>query len=66
MATAAANMAKVVLLLLLAVQIFSVLAGAARPLHGDHGWWMDNGIEMVAEMLGSAKQSQSNGKTHFP
>jgi hypothetical protein len=44
-----ASMAKVVLLLLLAMQILSVLAGAARPLVG-HGW-MENGIEMVPQML---------------
>jgi hypothetical protein len=56
---AAANMAKVVLMLLLAMQILSVLAGAARPLVGGHGW-MENGIGMVTQMLASPDQSHPN------
>jgi hypothetical protein len=39
MAAATANMAKVVLLLLLAMQILCVLAGAARPLVGVTVGW---------------------------
>jgi hypothetical protein len=58
MAAATASMAKVVVLLLLAMQILSVLAGAARPLLGGHGW-MENGIEMVPQMLIS--QPNPNG-----
>ena len=59
---AVANMAKVVLLLLLVLQISGVLASAARPLAGD-GSWLENGIEMVTQMLGAAK-SRSNPRTN--
>ena len=60
---AAANMAKVVVLLVLAIQILGVFAGAARPLVGGHVW-MENGIEMVTQMLASPDQSHSNRKGH--
>jgi hypothetical protein len=60
MAEATANMAKVVVLLLLAIQILSVLAGAARPLEGYHGW-MDNGIGMVTQILASPSHSNPAG-----
>ena len=63
MAAAAANMVKVVLLLLLVLQISSVLASAARPFAGD-GQWLENGIGMVTQMLGAAKSSHSNPRTH--
>jgi hypothetical protein len=59
MAAATANMAKVVVLLLLAMQILFVLAGAARPLVGGHGW-MENGIEMVPQMLNSHPNPNGN------
>uniref|UniRef100_A0A453BTL3 Uncharacterized protein n=2 Tax=Triticinae TaxID=1648030 RepID=A0A453BTL3_AEGTS len=61
---ATANMAKVVLLLLLVIQISSVLAAAARPFVGDDGQWLQNGIGMVTQMLGGVKQSGSSGRTH--
>jgi hypothetical protein len=60
MAAATTNMANVVVLLLLAMEILSVLAGAARPLEGGHGW-MENGIGMVTQMLVS---SHPNPKGH--
>jgi hypothetical protein len=62
MAAAAANMAKVVLLLLFVMQLYSVLAAAGRPLAGD-GQWLENGIGMVTQMLGGVK-SRSNPRTH--
>ncbi|KQJ82134.1 hypothetical protein BRADI_5g06542v3 [Brachypodium distachyon] len=63
-----ATMGKVLLLLLLfVVQLSSVLVAAARPLplQRGHGGWMENGIEMMTQMLGGMKQqSGSNPVGH--
>ncbi|KQJ82133.1 hypothetical protein BRADI_5g06523v3 [Brachypodium distachyon] len=64
MAATMAKMVKAVVLLLFVMQIFCGFASAARPLQEGHGGWMENGIEMVTRMLGSVKQSGSNGHGH--
>ncbi|KQJ82132.1 hypothetical protein BRADI_5g06504v3 [Brachypodium distachyon] len=61
---ATAMMAKLVVVLLFLTQIFGLhLAAAARPLQEGHGAWMENGIEMLTQLLGGSK-SGSNGRGH--
>jgi hypothetical protein len=63
MAAAAMRMARLVLLLVLLIQIANVLtASAARPFRGEGGL-LDDGIQMVVDMLGD-KKSGSNPPTH--
>ncbi|RCV33149.1 hypothetical protein SETIT_7G059200v2 [Setaria italica] len=58
---AAMTMAKVALLLVLLIQIVNVLTVTARPFKGEG--LLDDGIQMVVDMLGD-KKSGSNPPSH--
>ncbi|TKW03787.1 hypothetical protein SEVIR_7G066300v4 [Setaria viridis] len=58
---AAMSMAKVALLLVLLIQIVNVLTVTARPFKG--AGLLDDGIQMVVDMLGD-KKSGSNPPSH--
>ena len=62
--TTTARMVRAALLLLVVVQVLSVLAAAARPLAGDGmDGLLEDGIGMVAQILGAAK-SGPNPPSH--
>ncbi|KAL6650551.1 hypothetical protein ACP70R_009476 [Stipagrostis hirtigluma subsp. patula] len=59
---AAMRMAKVVLMLVFLVQILNAVVVSARPFKGER--WLEDGIEMVVDILGDLKQSGSNPPSH--